>query len=125
MAAVPFDTLKLARRLESAGLSTQQAGDMAEALAEAMSGAEPAIKSDLNTPGEAVHAEIAGLERSLRSHLGGRIDALETRIVSLRAELKAGIELARRDTIIWSGGIIVIAVGVIPAAMRLLVAGHP
>jgi hypothetical protein len=36
--AMPFDTLKLARPLESAGFPPQQAGDMAEAIAEAISG---------------------------------------------------------------------------------------
>jgi hypothetical protein len=34
---MPFDTLKLARRLENAGFPPQQAGDMAEGLAEALS----------------------------------------------------------------------------------------
>lgn len=34
MATLSFDTLKLARRLESAGFSSKQAGDTAEALAE-------------------------------------------------------------------------------------------
>jgi hypothetical protein len=33
MATVPFDTLKLARRFESAGFAPQQIGDMAAALA--------------------------------------------------------------------------------------------
>jgi hypothetical protein len=45
MAEVPFDTLKLARRLEAAGFPTQQAGDMAEAIAEALS--QLATKADL------------------------------------------------------------------------------
>jgi hypothetical protein len=39
--AMPFETLKLARRLESAGLSAQQAGDMSKAIAAAISGARP------------------------------------------------------------------------------------
>jgi hypothetical protein len=39
--AIPFDTLKLARRLESAGFPPQQAGDMSEAIAEAMSNLLP------------------------------------------------------------------------------------
>jgi hypothetical protein len=57
MAAVPFDTLKLARRLESAGFPAQQAGDTADALAEALS--EFATKADIvkpraNTPGSKV-----------------------------------------------------------------------
>jgi hypothetical protein len=45
--AVPFDTLKLARRLESAGFPQRQAGDTAEALAEAMSGAPLATDADI------------------------------------------------------------------------------
>jgi hypothetical protein len=33
--SAPFDTLKLARRFEAAGFDPKQAGDMAEAIAEA------------------------------------------------------------------------------------------
>lgn len=36
MTTLSFDTLKLARRLESAGFSAKQAGDTAEALAESL-----------------------------------------------------------------------------------------
>ena len=43
--AMPFDTLRLARRLEAAGFAPQQAGDMAEAIAEAVSSL--ATKADL------------------------------------------------------------------------------
>ncbi len=46
MTAIPFDTLKLARKLEAAGYPAKQAGDTAEAIAEAM-GEEVATKSDL------------------------------------------------------------------------------
>jgi hypothetical protein len=45
MAEVPFDTLKLARRLEATGFPPQQAGDMAEAIAEAVS--QLATKADI------------------------------------------------------------------------------
>jgi hypothetical protein len=45
MGAVLFDTLKLARRLETAGFPPKQAGDTAEAPAEAMSGAELATSA--------------------------------------------------------------------------------
>jgi hypothetical protein len=43
----PFDTLKLARRLEAAGIEHKQAGDMAEAIAEATMSADLATKRDL------------------------------------------------------------------------------
>jgi len=103
MAAVPFDTLKLARRLESAGFPPQQAGDTAEALAEAMSGAELATKADL-----------AAVEASLRAE-----------IAAVRVELRAEIELLRRDLTIRLGSMIVVAVGILLAAMRYLPPPHP
>ena len=56
--AMPFDALKLARRLEGAGFPAQQAGDMSEAIAEAI--AALATKTDLET-----------LERKMTIKLGG------------------------------------------------------
>jgi hypothetical protein len=48
MSAVPFDTLKLARKLrEKAGFTPEHAEAAAEALAEAVGGAELATKMDL------------------------------------------------------------------------------
>jgi hypothetical protein len=60
--AMPFDTLKLARRLESAGFPAQQAGDMAEAIAEAIS--ELVTKADLQTA-------MRDLEQRLTIRFGG------------------------------------------------------
>ena len=111
MGAVPFDTLKLARRLESAGFPPKQAGDTAEALAEAMSGAELAT-ADIGL----VRAEIA----AVRTGLKAEIAAVRAEIAAVRAELKAEIELLRRDLTIRLGGMIVVAVGIILAAIRYL-----
>ena len=48
MSAVAFDTLKLARTLrDTAKMSQEQAEGVADALAEAMSGAELATKGDI------------------------------------------------------------------------------
>jgi hypothetical protein len=80
MAAVPFDTLKLARKLQQASFTPEQAAGAAEALAEAMSGAELATKADL---------------RDLEQRLTIRL-----------------------------GGMLVVAVGVLLAAIRYLPAGH-
>ena len=96
MAAVPCDTLKLARRLESAGFPPRQAGVTAEALAEAMSGAELATRADLDRAATGLRAEIA----------------------ALRVELKAEIELLRRDMTIRLGGMLVVSVGIMPAAIH-------
>jgi hypothetical protein len=90
MPAVPFDTLKPAHRLESAGFPTQQAGDMAEGIAEAPS--ELATKADLA--------------------------ALRNEIAAAIAALRADMEMLRRDMTIRLGGMIVVTVGVLLAAMR-------
>ncbi len=109
MGVVPFDTLKLARRLESAGFPPKQAGDTAEALAEAMSGAELATTADVLS----VRNELAGLRAELKAE-----------IAAVRAELKAEIELLRRDLTIRLGGMIVVAVVIILAAIRYLPPPH-
>ena len=109
MAAVPFDTLKLARRFESAGFAPKQAADMSEALAEAMSGADLATKADI----AGVRAEIAALRAEIKAE-----------IAALRAELKADIELLRRDMTIRLGGMLVVAVGILLAAIRYMPTLH-
>jgi len=50
MTALPFDTLKLARRLrETAGFTPEHAEAAAEALADAVGGADLATKADLQS----------------------------------------------------------------------------
>ena len=82
---MPFDTLKLARRLEAAGFPSQQAGDMAEAIAEAVS--QLATKADL---------------------------------AALRGELRADIELLKRDMTIRLGSMMIVAVGVILTGFKVI-----
>jgi hypothetical protein len=105
MPSLPFDTLKLARRLEEAGFAPKQAGDTAEALAEAFG--ELATKADVAAVHAAVHADIAALK--------ARFDA---KLAALEAGFDAKLELLRRDMTIRLGGMLVVAVGVILAAMR-------
>jgi uncharacterized protein involved in exopolysaccharide biosynthesis len=138
MGAVPFDTLKLARRLESAGFAPRQAGDTAEALAEAMAGAElattadvVAVRTDLKAEIAAVRAELKAEIAALRAELKAEIASVRTEIAALRGELKAEIaavraeiELLRRDITIRLGSMIVVAVGILLAAIRYLPASH-
>jgi len=131
MGAVPFDTLRLARRLEGAGFSPQQAGDTAEALAEAMSGAELATTADIVGVRTELKAEIAALRgelkaeiAALRSELKAEIAAVRAEIAAARSELKADIELLRRDITIRLGSMLVVAVGILLAAMRYLPPTH-
>ncbi len=136
MPAVPFDTLKLARRLEAPVFPGKQAADTAEALADAMSGAEIATTSDLAALGAALKSEMAALSVDLKremaalsAELKGEMAALRAELrsemMALRAELKAEIELVRRDMTIRLGGMMVIAVGILLAAIRYLPVSHP
>jgi len=73
MAAVAFDTLKLARALRTdAQMSAEQAEGISNALAEAMSGAELATKADL---------------RELELRLDARFAAMDVKIEAVRADL--------------------------------------
>jgi hypothetical protein len=101
MNAVPFDTLKLARDFEVAGMAPPVAAGTAAALADALISADLVIKSDLGA-------------------LETRVDA---KFASLEAKFDSKIELLRRHMTIKLGGMLVIAVGVILAAMRFM--PHP
>src|SRR5438067_2745089 len=112
MPAVPFDTLKLARRLEAAGFPTQQAGDMAEGIAEALS--ELATKADLAALRNEIAADIAALRADAKADIAGLRNEIRADIAALHADM----EMLRRDMTIRLGGMIVIAVGVLLTAMR-------
>ena len=105
MNAVPFDTLKMAQRLEAAGFPATQAAGASEALAEALVGADLATKGDL----AALRAELKGDMAGLRGDLDAKA-----------AGLQASIELLRRDMTIKLGGMLVVAVGVMLAGFRYL-----
>jgi hypothetical protein len=98
MTAVPFDTLKFARHLEASGMAAPVAAGAAEALADALSGAELATRSDLAKTTVELRNEIA----------------------ATRIELKHDIELSRRDITIKFGSMLVIAVGILLTAIRYL-----
>ncbi len=99
MNAVAFDTLKLARKLEASGMDGAMAAGTAEALAEAMSGAE--LKADI-------------------FNLRGEFGVPRVEFGGLRTELRADIEILRRDVVIRFGSMLVIAVGVLITAFRYL-----
>jgi hypothetical protein len=93
---MPFDTLRLARRLEAAGFAPQQAGDMAEAIGEAISAL-------------ATKADLAALAAATKADLD-----------ALRNEIKADIEILKRDMTIRLGSMMIVAVGVILAGFKLI-----
>ena len=128
MNAVPFDTLRMAQRLEAAGFSGQQAAGAPEALAEALVGADLATKGDITTvradiasARTATTAEIAASQAATNAEFAGsratttaEFAAVRAEIVNLEAGVMAAIELLRPDMTIKTGGMMIIAVGVIP-----------
>ena len=104
--AVLFDTLKLAERLEAAGMEQAQARGVAAAIAEAASG-EVATRADL----AALRTEIAELRSEvgqtrrevehLREYVDLRLGEAEARlrgeIAGLRTDMVAGDERLRAE----------------------------
>jgi hypothetical protein len=120
MNAVPFDTLKMAQRLEEAGFAAPRAAGAAEALAEALTGADLATKGDINALRSELKADIG----SLRSELKGDIGSLRSELKGDIASLTSDIELLRRDMTIRVGGMMVMGFGVLAVIIRL-VPPHP
>jgi hypothetical protein len=98
MSAVPFDTLKLAARLEAGGFTPEQARTFASAMADAASSADLVTKPDLD-------AGLAGLKREI----DGAKREFEAALLNLEQRMTIRLD-----------GIMVIAVGILLAAIRYL-----
>ena len=120
MNAIPFDTLKMARKLEAAGFPGPQAAGAAEAMAEAMSGAELATKADLFAVKVELQHELAREIGLVRTDM----TAMETRLTAAIARVSSDVEILRRDMTIRLGAITVGSTGVLVAAMRFMLS-HP
>lgn len=104
MTATAFDTLKLSRRLEAAGMSVPQATSVAEALAETMV-VEHASRSDvqkleaefrlarqetrneIDKLRQEVHAEIGKLRQEMYAEIGKLRQEMQTELAKLRTEM--------------------------------------
>ncbi|MGH7054932.1 MAG: coiled-coil domain-containing protein [Stellaceae bacterium] len=92
--AVLFDTLKLADRLEAAGMSQEQAHGTAAALAETLTGTIAtaadiaAARGDIEATETRLRSEIRESELRMRSEIRDGDAALRTEIANLRAEMR-------------------------------------
>jgi hypothetical protein len=119
MSAVPsFDTLKLAQALQAGGFSVQQAEATAHALADATatSTADVATKSDLTATKTELKTEIAAVRTELKTEIAAVRTELKTEVERLLTK----IELSEKNVTIRFGGMLVVAVGVLMAAIRYL-----
>lgn len=93
MAQVYFDTLKFVETLEAAGLPAAQARAISAAVKESHEAVDVATKRDLD---------------DVRKELSSQI-----------AEVSKDMEMLRKDITIKFGGMLVIAVGVLAAIIKL------
>jgi 2-phosphoglycerate kinase len=96
MTVLTFDTLKFARRLQAAGMDARLAEEQAEALAEAL---------EANLQELATKADIAVVRKDLQQ---------------LDSDLRKEMLLLEQRLIIKLGGMLVVAVGMVAALVKLL-----
>jgi len=116
MNAVPFDTLKMARKLEAAGFPAGQASGAAEAMVDAMTGADLATKADLTLAKADLKSEI----HTLKIDLENKIDRLENKIDRVESRLDGKIELLRRDMTIRLGAMLIASTSILLTAIRFM-----
>jgi hypothetical protein len=78
MNAVPFDTLKVAQRLEAAGFAAPQAAGASVALAEAITGSDLATRSDLPATKSELVAEIPSVRTELKATRNELLAAIDS-----------------------------------------------
>ena len=107
MTAIAFDTMKLVRRLEAAGMDQPQATGVAEALAETMV-VEPATRADLQHLDARLTGEIAALRSDMQrldARLTGEITGLrsdmQVEFAKVRGEMQAGFASAKVELLRW------------------------
>ena len=122
MNALTFNTLKLARRLEAAGFSAEQAAGASAALAETLgeiSGV--ATKEDVQGLDSRGAANVVRLESKMEVD----VLRLEAKIEATKAGLEAKIEATKAEIIKWMFGTIgfqtIIIHGAVVALARALV----
>ena len=124
MGAVAFDTLKLARKLRDSAEMTQiQAEGVADALAEAMSGAELATKSDireLELKMDARFTEIAGQFKETDARFEAVLERIDRRAAESDTRLQALKTAQFRWLFTGVCSIIVTIIGTAVAIIRYL-----
>jgi hypothetical protein len=113
--------------LEAAGFPGPQAAGAAEAMAEAMSGAELATKADLLAVKAELQADLHGVKAdalATKVELTREITATEARLSTAILKVANDLEIMRRDMTIRVGAIAFASTGIMIAAMRIMLA-HP
>ena len=109
-----FDTLKLAKRLEKAGMPVPQAEGFAEVLSEIMT-TELATKSDLKELRGWASAEFVDIRGEMRAEFAGIRREMRTGFAEVRTEFaRIRMEMAqsKTETIRWMVGLFIAQISV-------------
>ena len=114
-----FDTLAFAKKLRGSGYTDAQAEALAEAQAEVfrqMLESTLATKDDIQELQRATKADI----QELRMATQADIRELDQKIERLDQKIDVMVRDAVKDMKIWFGGMLVLAIGVVAALVKLL-----
>jgi hypothetical protein len=114
MTIAVFDTLKLARRLEKAGMPAPQAEGFAEALSDVMT-TELATKSDLKDLRGWATAEFADVRGEMRAEFADIRREMRTGFAEVRTEfarLRMEMAQSKTETIRWMVGLFVAQISI-------------
>ena len=114
MLAVAFDTLKLARKLESAGMQSKQAQDTSAALSETftewLSVGNIATREDVRE----VRTELHEVKTELKADIG----KLDAKIDNAEARLETKIEAKKTEILYWMVGQTIVLLGALFALIH-------
>ena len=116
MSNAAFDTLGAARKLKASGLAAEQSETIVEVVSQSTSQFVTVEHFDAGI--ETIRAELRGHIDSVETRLSARIDKLFAKIDAVRADLRA--EIAR--SILIAAGVIVAAVGLMLTVLGILLA---
>ncbi|NHZ90376.1 DUF1640 domain-containing protein [Massilia sp. CCM 8733] len=114
MATIPFDTLKMAERLERAGFSVEQAKVQAAMLAEIVSAADASIVERFSSKHD-VSRELTEIRSS--------IEKLDAKIDRTAADAKASVSEAKAEPVRWVVGVGLLQMALIAGLVLKLVPG--
>ncbi|MBN2702379.1 MAG: DUF1640 domain-containing protein [Methylothermaceae bacterium] len=119
MAMAALDTHKLFKHLKEAGFTETQAEALAEAGAELLE-SRLATKEDLRHLREDLERKIDKMREDLERKIDKVRESLERNFGDSHTELENKIERMEDRMIIKLGGLMVVAVGVVAALVKLL-----
>ncbi len=130
MAAVLFDPLALARKLEAAGFPSRQAQDTAAALAESrgqdmltrrdLGEATAALRAEIREFDTNLRAEIREFDTNLRAEIGELVTTLRAEMKELEARLRAEIKDSEHRMTVRLGTMMAAGIALVAALVKLL-----